>query len=54
MIIFHCGYDEAKLNDIMSGQNTKAILDAHGDQVLCINIYALNVPAINQWPESAN
>jgi hypothetical protein len=49
---FHCGYDEAKLNDIMSGQNTKAILDATiaGDSqvrsdigALTKDVYALNV-----------
>ena len=49
---FHCGYDEAKLNDIMSGQNTKAILDATiaGDSqvrsdigALTKDVYALNI-----------
>jgi hypothetical protein len=48
----HHGYDEAKLNDIMSGQNTKAILDATiaGDSqvrsdigALTKDVYALNV-----------
>lgn len=49
---FHCGYDEAKLNDIMNGQDTKAILDATiaGDSqvrsdigALTKDVYALNV-----------
>lgn len=49
---FHCGYDEAKLNDIMSGQNTKALLDATiaGDSqvrsdigALTKDVYALNI-----------
>jgi hypothetical protein len=48
----HHGYDEAKLNDIMAGQNTKAILDATiaGDSqvrsdigALTKDVYALNV-----------
>lgn len=40
---FHCGYDEAKLNDIMAGQNTKAILDATiaGDSQVRADIGAL-------------
>lgn len=49
---FHCGYDEAKLNDIMNGQDTKAILDATiaGDSqvrsdigALTKDVYALNI-----------
>lgn len=48
----HYGYDEAKLNDIMDGQDTKAILDATiaGDSqvrsdigALTKDVYALNV-----------
>jgi hypothetical protein len=57
---FHCGYDEAKLNDIMNGQDTKAILDATiaGDSqvrsdigALTKDVYALRNSAINQWPK---
>lgn len=49
---FHCGYDEAKLNDIMNGQDTKAILDATiaGDSqvrsdigALTKDVYSLNI-----------
>lgn len=49
---YHCGYDEAKLNDIMDGQDVKAILDATiaGDSqvrsdigALTKDVYALNV-----------
>lgn len=48
----HYGYDEAKLNDIMDGQDTKAILDATiaGDSqvrsdigALTKDVYALNI-----------
>jgi hypothetical protein len=48
----HYGYDEAKLNDIMEGSNTKAILDATiaGDSqvrsdigALTKDVYALNI-----------
>lgn len=60
----HHGYDEAKLNDIMNGQDTKAILDATiaGDSqvradigALTKDIYSLNIQQlINGQNEQRN
>jgi hypothetical protein len=60
----HHGYDEAKLNDIMNGQDTKAILDATiaGDSqvradigALTKDVYSLNIQQlINGQSEQRN